>query len=267
MRCIFCKSQSDQSQSVEHIIPESLGNTDYVLPKGWVCDSCNNYLSREVEAPFLNSTYGRSSRFSMQVPSKKGKIPSVFGFHPQSRSKIELVRDKEGGLSVGVAEGEDEPKWVNSILTSQRDSFWIPAPQLPEVNYETSRFIAKIALEALAFRCKDISGWNEEIVDKKELNELRNYVRIGSPKNVWAVHIRRIYAPEKEFLDDVIGYQVLHEWDILPIPIEGDLAEYYVVVAIFGVEYTINTGGSELEGYLEWLKRNNNESYLYNKSA
>ena len=204
----------------------------------------------------------------MQVPSKKGRIPSVFGVHPQSRSKIELVRNKEGDLSVGVAEGEDESKWVNSILTNQRGSFWIPAPKLPEANYETSRFIAKIALEALAFRGKDILGWNEEIVDKKELDELRNYVRIGNPKNIWAVHIRRIYAPEKNFPNtDGTTYQVLHEWDILPIPTEGDLAEYYVVIAIFGVEYTINTGGFELEGYWDWLKRNNNESYLYNKSA
>ncbi len=36
MRCIFCKTDSDSSRSVEHIIPESLGNTDYVLPPGCV---------------------------------------------------------------------------------------------------------------------------------------------------------------------------------------------------------------------------------------
>jgi hypothetical protein len=253
---------------VEHIIPESLGNIEHVLPKGWVCDTCNNYLSREVEAPFLNATYGKSSRFSMRVPSKKGRVPSVLGFHPQSRSKIELFRDREGNLSVGVADGEDEAKWVNSILSQQHGSLWIPTPKLPEANYVTSRFIAKIALEALAYRCMSIPGWNDEIVDKKELDELRNYVRIGSPKNIWAVHIRRIYPEAKDFIDnDGTLYQVLHEWDILPIPADDELAEYYVVIAIFGVEYTINTGGSELEVYLNWLKRNNNKSYLYSKSA
>lgn len=266
MKCIFCKSDTNQSLSVEHIIPKSLGNTDYVLPKGWVCDVCNNYLSRKVEAPFLNSTYGKNARFSMQVPNKKGKIPTVQGFHPQSLSKIELFRDKEGGLSVGVAEGENESKWVNSILANRKGSFWIPAPNTPEPSHETSRFIAKIALEALAFIGIDISGWNEEIVTKKELDELRNYVRIGNTTNIWPVHIRRIYTQEKEFTDsNGIEYQVLHEWDILPIPADNDLAEYYVVIAIFGVEYTINTGGPEIEEYLNWLKRNDNESYLYNK--
>ena len=269
MRCIFCKTDSDSSRSVEHIIPESFGNTDYVLPPGWVCDSCNNYLSRKVEAPFLNSSYGRSSRFSMQVPSKKGKIPSVIGFHPQSRSKIELFHDKKEGLCVGVAPGEKESRWVSAVLKKQSGSLWIPEPDRPQEDYETSRFIAKVALEILAFRCIEIQGWNEEIVDKLELDELRNYVRIGSQKNIWPVHIRRIYPKEKEFIDsDSTGYQVLHEWDILPIPAEDNTSEYYVVVAIFGVEYTINLGGPELDGYLNWLKNNNDDCYLYKaKSA
>jgi len=45
MRCIFCKNPSDNSVSVEHIIPESLGNISHILPKGWVCDTCNNYIA------------------------------------------------------------------------------------------------------------------------------------------------------------------------------------------------------------------------------
>jgi len=268
MRCIFCKTDTSLCKSVEHVIPESLGNTDHVLPKGWVCDTCNNYLSRKVEGPFLNSIYGRSSRFNMQVPSKKGNFPSVLGFHPRSRTKIEMFRDKYYGLGVGAAPGEDETKWVNSILNRESGRLWIPKPDVPETNYETSRFIAKIALEALALKCKDISGWNEEIVDKKELDELRNYVRYGNTKEIWPVYIRRIYPEDKDFVaDDGAFYQVLHEWDILAIPAENNLAEYYVVIAIFGVEYTINTGGHELDGYLSWLERNDNKSFLYFKGG
>ncbi len=269
MRCIFCKLDSGNSRSVEHIIPESLGNTDYVLPPSWVCNSCNNYLSRKVEAPFLNSSYGRNSRFAMQVPSKKGKIPSAIGFHPQSRSKIELFYDKRGGLCVGVAPGENETRWVSSVLKKQSGSLWIPETDRPQNDYDTSRFIAKIALEILAFSCIEVQGWNEEIVDKPELDELRNYVRIGSQKNIWPVHIRCIYLKQKEFVgSDSTGHQVLHEWDILPIPAEDDTLEYYVVVAIFGTEYTINLGGPELDGYLNWLKSNNDDCYLYKaKSA
>src|SRR6267154_1084155 len=53
VRCIFCKQNSALSRSVEHIVPESLGNTQHILPIGVVCDACNNYLAREVEKPLL----------------------------------------------------------------------------------------------------------------------------------------------------------------------------------------------------------------------
>ena len=52
VRCIFCKTKSSACVSVEHIIPESLGNTQHILPRGWVCDSCNNYMATKVEKPF-----------------------------------------------------------------------------------------------------------------------------------------------------------------------------------------------------------------------
>ena len=78
MKCIFCKQDSSTSISVEHIIPESLGGNEY-LRSGIVCDKCNNYLSREVERPFLEDKSIQLLRFEESVPSKKGKIPSIFG--------------------------------------------------------------------------------------------------------------------------------------------------------------------------------------------
>lgn len=53
MRCFFCKEDSSSSKSIEHIVPESIGNKAFTLPCGYVCDKCNNYLAREVEKPFL----------------------------------------------------------------------------------------------------------------------------------------------------------------------------------------------------------------------
>ncbi len=38
-RCLFCLEDSSSSVSVEHIVPESLGNTTILLPRGFVCDS------------------------------------------------------------------------------------------------------------------------------------------------------------------------------------------------------------------------------------
>lgn len=62
MRCIFCERDSSTSRSIEHIIPESLGNHEHVLERGVVCDGCNNYLARKIEEPVLSSGYFKNLR-------------------------------------------------------------------------------------------------------------------------------------------------------------------------------------------------------------
>jgi len=82
--------------------------------------------------------------------------------------------------------------------------------------------------------------------------------------------MRRIYPPDFLFVDGAFPpHEVLHEWDILPIPTTSGSqgAEYYAVIAIFGVEYAINLGGPELNGFHKWLKDNHNSSFLYTKKG
>ena len=76
MRCIFCKHDSSTSVSVEHIVPESLGNIDHVLPVGVVCDGCNQYFARKVERQLLESPIFRLLRANMAIPNKRGRIPA-----------------------------------------------------------------------------------------------------------------------------------------------------------------------------------------------
>lgn len=75
MRCIFCKQDSATSKSVEHIVPESLGNKEHVLPIGAVCDDCNQYFARKVERPVLESPMFCLLRANMVIPNKRGRIP------------------------------------------------------------------------------------------------------------------------------------------------------------------------------------------------
>lgn len=268
MRCIFCKADSQNSRSKEHIIPESLGNKEHILPPGWVCDSCNNYFSRKIEAPFLESWYGTSSRFEMGIPNKKGRIPIGTGFHPHSRLKVNIMVDKNG-ISIFAAQDEDETHFIKSISTQRKGSIYIPSAGIPELSYETARFIGKVGLEIFAHRCIDLEGWNDEIVDKTELDALRNYVRRGKPGFIWPVNIRKIYPADNKFLDEKDKpFEVLHEWDILYIPTSKATkgGEFYAIIAILGVEYAINLGGPAIDGYLNWLEKHNDQSYLYIKN-
>ena len=75
MNCLFCKQNSDNSKSVEHIIPESLGNKEHILPKGFVCDNCNQYFASKVEKPLLEQPYFRDVRHRARIESKKGRVP------------------------------------------------------------------------------------------------------------------------------------------------------------------------------------------------
>ena len=225
MRCIFCKQDSSTSRSVEHIIPESLGNSDHVLPAGTVCDGCNNYMAREVEKPLLDSLYFRERRFYAGLTNKKKRIPPLDGIHLQSLTHIQLMKTPlESEISIGAAPNVDEARWVNSILNNKSSSIIMPIGTMPD-DYFVSRFIAKVGLEAIAHRVINVSGALQEIIDKPELDELRRYVRQGSPGSIWPYSFRSLYLPDAIFNNGHEQYEVLHEFDILIT----DQNECYVV--------------------------------------
>ncbi|MBK1884699.1 hypothetical protein JIN85_19970 [Luteolibacter pohnpeiensis] len=254
---------------MEHIIPKALGNDVHVLGAGWVCDQCNNYLARKVEEPFLSTQYGKLSRFEMGVPNRRGRTPIVSGFHLGSRTKLDF-QYTEQGLAFSATSEEDERRLIGALKTQCNGTFILPASEVPKVSYELARFIGMIALEALAYRCMDVEGWNQELVDNESFDELRNYVRRGRPGFVWPIHIRQIYPANFEFSDATSpSFQVLHEFDFLCLQSQetpGQIDEMFAVIAIFGIEYTINLGGPEIEGFLEWLDTNGHASYLYSKN-
>ena len=53
-----------------------MGNTDHVLQRGAVCDACNQYFSSKVEGPLLDSGLFRHIRARMDIPSKRGRVPT-----------------------------------------------------------------------------------------------------------------------------------------------------------------------------------------------
>ncbi len=257
-RCIFCKQDSSNSRSIEHIIPESLGNTDHILPSGVVCDDCNNYIAREVEKPILDSQYFKERRFYAGLPNKKQRVPLIDGIHLQSLTHIQLMKSLgESGISVMAASEKDESRLIHSVRT-QSGTLIFPMGTRPD-DYIVSRFIAKIGLEVLTFKILGVPGGVDEIIDKRELDELRNYVRLGKPNNAWPFSFRPIYPPDFRFNDGKENFEVLHEFDILIT----DQNEFFIIVAIFGDEYVLNLGGPEIEGYQQWLKTNDNRSPLY----
>lgn len=75
-RCLFCLSTEGPFRSREHIVPESLGNTELILPPGVVCDDCNNGVLSDVDMALCDFGAISIRRTMLGVPSKHGKVPT-----------------------------------------------------------------------------------------------------------------------------------------------------------------------------------------------
>ena len=271
MNCIFCHEASDNSKSIEHIIPESLGNKEHTLWKGAVCDKCNNYFATKIEKELLDQPYFVSVRHRNFIKTKKNhpvpiKIPS-----PQSKNGFEYVWLDNNEENFGMI-FESDSKIAPLIISGQKKHMIIPMLSEPELNnYILSRFLAKCALEYLALRF-DI-GENTyrngitNLFKEKQFDDIRKYARYGEGANFWKFSQRRVYSEGNWFQDTRENngqpYEVLHEMDLFvePTSIKKSkntiFAEVYFVLVIMGIEYVINIGGNEIERYHIWLKNNN----------
>lgn len=254
VRCIFCKQPSASSKSVEHIIPQSLGNKKHVLPKGIVCDACNNYFSRKVEKPFMDLPVVRRLRFEQDLESKRGNVPPLDGLILPDVPALITRHPKHDFTSVQVS----EPDFLRIRQTDELRIMIPLATDIPETPV-VSRFLAKVALEALALRLVEFPDGISYIRDEKQLDPLRDHARrgYGGP---WPVHVRTIYHQDARIVgSDGRPEQIVHEFDFLVT----DRSEWFLVMAIFGVEFTINLGGPEISGYLRWLEQTGGVSLLY----
>ena len=255
MNCIFCKNKSDDSRSVEHILPESLGNKEHCLPKGIVCDSCNNYFASKVEKIVLEKPYFKNVRYRNFICSKKGRlVPDKALFPHKDGGWVDMWLDEKGF----ILDSKDQ-HIVELIKSGKVNKLIIPIIDKPDENdNDVSRLLAKVGLEFLALKFPHNRDWINEITTKVELDPIRNYARYGN-KNFWKYHQRRIYREEDRFVDPVNHpepYEILHELDFL----YSDEGVMYFVIVIMGIEYAINLAESETDFYEKWLQDNNNIS-------
>ncbi|MEL7124364.1 MAG: HNH endonuclease, partial [Bacteroidota bacterium] len=153
MKCIFCKKVSDNSKSVEHIIPESLGNKEHVLAPGVVCDKCNQYFALKIEKSLLEKKYFMEVRHRNSIESKKRRIPRSKGI---MGGEVDILKMRDGRTEVVV----ENPEIFKGISEGKIKHMIVPIVQEPEPNDKIlSRFLAKVAIESLAQRFFTHEGW------------------------------------------------------------------------------------------------------------
>lgn len=126
--------------SVEHPIPESLGNDDWTLPRGFVCDRRNNYFGSKVENRVINEPpFG-----SMPTPNSYNcRVTSGIPAY-KAAPGLTLVSSRHADTTFVFAEGKYLDHYRRR-LTGRPFMFSSNGPN----TFFLSRFLLKVGLEVL----------------------------------------------------------------------------------------------------------------------
>lgn len=248
--CIFCHSDAGGLRSIEHIVPESLGNKDHVLPAGIVCDVCNNYFARKIEEPLLSSEYFVWLRSHQWVENKRGRVPPLTGILPSLRKSVD-VWVNGSSLTMAAKQEKHQHELEEALRTERTKRVYIPFPSPPD-QWLMSRFLGKVAVEALAARFMQIVGWRDELLKQEALKPLRDHVRTGDKSSKWNFAHRRLYNPNELFVENNEVHEILHEFTFVYTG-SGNL---FFVLALFGEEFAIDMGSPTLDQYEQWQRSN-----------
>jgi hypothetical protein len=126
-KCIYCLGSDNTFQSEEHIFPEGLGNDEAVLPKGYVCDNCNNGILSNLDSYLLKFEPIALLQVQYVPYTKSGKLPkanfqnmTVEKTHP-SHIRI-TAKDKTGGMQNRKELGNGWISWNMNFRGKQVDT-------------------------------------------------------------------------------------------------------------------------------------------------
>jgi hypothetical protein len=273
MQCVFCHKDSTASKSVEHIIPESLGNKHYFLSKGYVCDGCNNYFAVKIERELLEQPYFKSMRFRNEILTKKGKPVKEKMIFPGAMMACDVEMHTTDSGPIMSFNDELLYEAIKEGKTHTMISPYCPEPDYPSTNM--SRFIAKCAYEYFLYNVGEEnyeSCVQELLGDKSDvLKDLREYARYGKGP-YWHYNQRRIYSEGACFVhkDGKECYEILHEMKFFTKEYKRYSsglveAEIYFVMAIAGIEYAMCISDPSIIEYQKWIKEHNGISPLNDK--
>ncbi len=174
--CIYCLKDGFGARSLEHVIPEALG-CRITLPKGYVCDACNNYFSEMDKSILLNRYIGLHVG-TEEIPGKKGKIRKQIG---------ERLRFAEKGtfeITLGPRTITPGTKKVEFGLEQSKE--------FDELLF--ARGIHKIAFNSYASRF----GQRDALHNR--FDNLRRYVRKADRDELWTYAVKESEDSENNFI-------------------------------------------------------------------
>lgn len=139
-QCIFCKRKDRSFRSEEHIFPESLGNKNLILPKGIVCDQCNNERLAQLDAVLLDFPVVSVMKNYYNIPSKTGRVPEA------KLTNVVIRSVDKKNLSIRISHKKFLKTYDNKINIKM-----LSRPFLKKYLCNLMRSFFKIALEMIHF--------------------------------------------------------------------------------------------------------------------
>jgi hypothetical protein len=240
-------------------MPESIGSKRRTLPAGVVCDKCNNYFARKVEQPVLNHSWMRNLRAWHRVPNKKGTYPSMVGRIAGSEIKVNWRRGEDGRPLIAT-ENKNDSSELDRVITAGFEQPLIFTIEDNPPPKEMSRFLCKMALEAVAEMFCQVPGQMDRLIDEPFFNSIRDYARHGMNFKEWPYSMRRVFP-----VDTLMRHPETDEWVQAGFGcclFMNRRQETLFAFVFYGVEFVVNVGGPSIAGYQEWLRIHNDISPL-----
>ena len=179
MACIFCQA-TKKLNTIEHIVPESLGNKKYTLSKGEICDACNNRFSHFEDKAITNTILGHE-RAVLGVISKKGNP----GIGKSGHVKFTAKKPQKNVVLVNGLKPSDIKDYDRKTKT-----FHLTLPTFNKKSIvPTSKLLLKMGYEAL-YKSK------QKVLKKYDFGELMAF--LATESNIdWP-----FITPDKKFSAD-----------------------------------------------------------------
>lgn len=240
-KCIWCLRTIPQVKftSDSHVLPKCVGNLDkQVLPKGIVCDKCNNFFSHSVEPALI-----ADPTFHVLAVILKIRHPDKGSFF-----RCRIFDDEHKS-----ATGEHQEIHIENSVSSKKLRMMIDYRTQGEIirTYDLaelallSRAIYKIAFESYVWhKVVNKDSLPFDILDENFKN-VRNWVRYGEPQKYVrpVLRLRQFSSAKGEWVTYIWGFQN-------SIMVEVDLfGDWYATDLVSQNERALDT-------LREWAKKN-----------
>jgi hypothetical protein len=193
--CLFCRRSDGGFSSREHVLPESLGNTELVLPPGVVCDRCNNGVLASADKTLCEFFPLTMRRTLLGIRSKAGTVPET------RFMKGRMASPAPAHIVIDVPNAKDSTTFQE---TGRSGGLVHMKLEMKGGHKMTPRYCSDVsrALLKAAFEC----AWLDhgELMLSEEFDHVRHVV-LGEPRNGFLA-LGRTGDPEHNGLQVTYGF-------------------------------------------------------------